>query len=136
MGKPTQPKKPMAKNKRKLTQEDLEEFQSHLSDSINTHAALYKKVIAIRKDLIDQFLEILLIKLNKDKKVVNKNQLGVGISDEGIEIRIHLQSSSIVDYTIMKINWMGVMSIFKINDKLDIIDKIIPIIKDLFPQNS
>lgn len=125
----------MNKNK-KLTQEDIEEFQDHLCDSINTHAALWKKVIAIRKDLIEQFLEVLLMQLNKNKKIVNKNQLGVGINDEGIEIRIHLQSNSIVDYTIMKIDWGGIMSVFRINDKLNIIDKIIPIIKKIFPLNS
>lgn len=124
----------MTKKTEELTEAKITEFYEYFDERIKQHNSFLKKVSKIREDMIAQMGEILLNEINKDKLVLRENQLGVGISDEGIEIRIHLNKHSSIDYNIMHIDWDGNIKVFRINDPYNLIDTIMPIITRIIPK--
>lgn len=119
---------------KELSEKELSKFYEYFDERIKQHNSLLKKVSKIREDMIAQIGEILLNKINEDKLILRENQLGVGISDEGIEIRIHLNKHSSIDYNIMYIDWDGNIKVFRINDPYNLIDTIMPIITKIIPK--
>lgn len=118
-------------NKKAPTEKQLKEIETLLDVRCRSHNALLKKIGNIRKEIIDQLGPFLINEINKNKIILKKNQLGVGVSDEGIEIRIHVNKSSRIDYTISKIDWDGNIRVFPDEDYVDIIDKILPILNKI-----
>lgn len=124
----------MTKKYHELSQEEISKFHDYFDERIKQHNSLLKKISKIREDLISQLGEILLNSINKDNLILRENQLGIGVSDEGIEIRIHLNKHSHIDYNIMHVDWDGNMRVFRINDPYEIIDVIMPVISKIIPK--
>ena len=122
------------KKSKPLTEEEIKEMHEYLDARYKNHNALLKKVQNVRKDIIKQLGPIILNEINKKKIILRKNQLGVGVGDLGVEIRIHVNKSSQVDYTIAKIDWDGNIKIFPDKDYVEVIDKMLPFLKKIIPK--
>ncbi len=119
---------------KKLTEKDIKEIQEYLDERFKTHNAQLKKIQNIRTDMIQQIGPYILNAINYPKTILRKNQLGVGIGDGGIEIRIRVHEDSIIDYQIAEIDWDGNISVFPHKDHVDVIDKILPVLREIFPK--
>lgn len=124
----------MPKKKTPLTEEEIQETQEYLDTRFLNHNALQKKIGNIRKDMITYLGPVLINEINREKVILRKNQLGVGVSDEGIEIRIHVNKSSRIDYTISTIDWDGNIKVFPDKDHMEVIDRILPLLKQIMPK--
>lgn len=120
--------------KQKITEKEVTEMREYLDTRFKTHNAQLKKIQNIRKDLIQHLGPYLLNAINYPKTILKKNQLGIGIGDTGIEIRIHLHSESRIEYMIAEIDWDGLIRTYPDEEYMFIIDKIRPILEKVFPK--
>ena len=124
----------MPKKKHALSEKEINDMHEYLDSRYKSHNSLQKKMGNVRKDIINQLAPWILNEINKDKIVLRQNQLGVGVSDTGIEIRIHVNKSSQIDYTLSKIDWDGNIRVFPDKDYVGIMDRLLPFLEKIIPK--
>lgn len=128
----------MKKNKKDifLSDEYINEFNEYCCNFVKMHFSFMNKIHKLRSDLIKQLGEILLETLKKNKIILRENQIGIGVSDEGISINCHINRKSSYNYEIIKIDLVGNITVQRMNDHLKIIDILLPILEKLFSNQS
>lgn len=122
-------------NKEFMSPKEIEEFNEFCTSFVKTYFSFMNKIHQLRTNLIKQLGDILLEFLSQNKIKIRENQLGIAVSDEGISIQCHVNRKSSYGYEIIKIDLIGNITVNRMNDHLNLIDHLLPIVEKLFTQN-